>query len=115
MWGPISALQTLDCDWSAYNFIEVNFSKLMDNNIIFWDDFVCIHYHLCKISSLPMIFLNDLSITHSYIVTCSTTEQRKNDIPAFTLLIILELLLTHTLIRACRQLQANLSVSAVAG
>ena len=25
--GPITALQTLDCDWSVHLFIEVNFSK----------------------------------------------------------------------------------------
>ena len=32
-------------------FIEVNFSKLTDSNQIFRNDFVCIHYHLCKIST----------------------------------------------------------------
>ena len=26
--GPITALQTLDCDWSVHKFTEVNFSKL---------------------------------------------------------------------------------------
>ena len=31
-------------------FIEMNFSKLTHNNQIFRNDFVCIHYHLCKIS-----------------------------------------------------------------
>ena len=39
MGGPITALQTLDCRWALYNFIE---------NQIFGNDFVCIHYHLCK-------------------------------------------------------------------
>ena len=51
MGGPITALQTLDCDWSPHKFIEVNFLKLMDSNQIFRIDFVCIHYHLCKIFS----------------------------------------------------------------
>ena len=27
MGGPITALQTLDCDWSLHKFIEMNFSK----------------------------------------------------------------------------------------
>ena len=43
--------QTLDSDLSYHKFIEVNFSKFMDGNQIFRIDFVCIHYHLCKISS----------------------------------------------------------------
>ena len=30
MGGPITALQTLDCDWSLHKFIEVNFSKVTD-------------------------------------------------------------------------------------
>ena len=30
--GPITALQMLDCDWLVHKFIELNFSKLMDNN-----------------------------------------------------------------------------------
>ena len=49
--GPITALQKLDYDWSVHKFIEVNFSKLTDNSQIFRNDFDCIHYHLCKISS----------------------------------------------------------------
>ena len=49
--GPITAFQTIDCDWSLHKVIGVNFSKLTDNNQIFRNDFVCIHYHLCKISS----------------------------------------------------------------
>ena len=48
---PITAIQTLHCSWSVHKFIEVNFSKLTDNNKIFRNDFDCIHYHLCKISS----------------------------------------------------------------
>ena len=48
---PITALQTLDGDWSVHWFIEVNFSKLTDKKQIFRNDFDCIHYHLCKISS----------------------------------------------------------------
>ena len=49
--GLIIALQMLDCDWSVFKFIEVNFLKLTDNNQIFRNDFYCIHYHLRKISS----------------------------------------------------------------
>ena len=51
MEGPITALQTLACDWSLNKFIEVNFSKLTDSNQTLSIDFVCIHYHLSKISS----------------------------------------------------------------
>ena len=32
-----------------HRVIEVNFSKLTNNNRIFRNDFNCIHYHLCKI------------------------------------------------------------------
>ena len=35
---------------SIGRFIRVNFSKLTDSNQIFWNDFVVIHYHLCKYS-----------------------------------------------------------------
>ena len=49
--GPITALQTLDCDWSVNKFIEVNLLKLTGNNQIFSNDFDCTHYHLCKILS----------------------------------------------------------------
>ena len=49
--GPITALQTLDCDWSLDNFIEADLSKLTDSNQIFSNNFVSIHYHLCKIST----------------------------------------------------------------
>ena len=45
-----TALQTFDSP-SVHKFIEVNFSKLTDNNQIFRNDFDCIHYHLSKISS----------------------------------------------------------------
>ena len=75
--GPITALQTLDCDWSVHKFTELNFSELTDNNQIFRNDFDWIHYHLCKISSqiieckffAPCDFLEiELSITtHSMI------------------------------------------------
>ena len=51
MGWPIAALQKLDCDWSPKKFIEVNFSQLTDSNQILMNDFVCIHCHLCKISS----------------------------------------------------------------
>ena len=49
--GPITALQTLGCDWFLHRFPEVNFLKLTDNNQIFRNDFTCIDYNLCKISS----------------------------------------------------------------
>ena len=48
---PITALQTPACDWLFHMFIEENFSKLTDSNQIFSNDFVCLYYHLCKISS----------------------------------------------------------------
>ena len=32
------------------SLMEMNFSKLTDTNQILRNDFVCIHYHLCKIS-----------------------------------------------------------------
>ena len=48
---PITALQTPDCDWLLHRFIEVNFSKLTDSNKNFRNSFVCLHYHLYKISS----------------------------------------------------------------
>ena len=47
----ITALQTLDCDWSVHKLIEMNFSKLTDNKLIFSNDFDCTQYHLCEISS----------------------------------------------------------------
>ena len=46
--GPITVLQTFDCDWSVHKFIEVDLSKLTDSNQIFRIDFVSIHYHICK-------------------------------------------------------------------
>ena len=49
-----TSLGTLGCDWSLDNstvYIEVNFSKLTQNNQIFRNDFVYIQYHLCKISA----------------------------------------------------------------
>ena len=38
-------------DWFDHKFIDVNFSKFTDANQIFRNDFDCIHYHLCTISS----------------------------------------------------------------
>ena len=68
--GPITALQTPDCDWAVHKFIEVNISKLTDNNQILRNDFDCIHYHLYKISQIikckmfaPSDFLEMNSIT----------------------------------------------------
>ena len=48
---PNTAFQTPDCDWLLHSFIEVNFSKLPDSNQIFRNDFVCLYYHLFKISA----------------------------------------------------------------
>ena len=47
---PITALQTHDYNWLLHRFKEVNFSKLTDSNQIFRNDFIDLHYHLCKIS-----------------------------------------------------------------
>ena len=70
---PITALQTLDCDWSVDKFIEVNFSKLTDNNQIITNHFDCIHYHLCKYLKLlsakfllPMISLKWTLYNYTY-------------------------------------------------
>ena len=84
--GPITALLTLDCDWSVHKFIEVNFSK--ENNQIFRNDFDCIHYNLCKISSqiierkifAPHEFLELDSIT-SYSTVASPTTNYLSRIP----------------------------------
>ena len=40
-----------DCDWSFDKLTEVNFLKFTHSNKIFRNDFVCIHYHICKISA----------------------------------------------------------------
>ena len=48
--GPITVERLKCCDWSQYKLVERNFSKLMHSNQIFRKDFVCIQYHLCKIS-----------------------------------------------------------------
>ena len=82
---PITALQTPDCDWLRLWFIEVNFSKLTDSNQIFKNDFVCLYYHLCKISTqinkcniiLPMISCNELSITLFTLCRDSRCNARK--------------------------------------
>ena len=67
---PISDLQTPHRDWLLHKFIEVNFSKLTDSNQSFMNDFVCLHFHLCKISSQIIeciIFPHyELSITTIY-------------------------------------------------
>ena len=56
MRAPITALQTLECDWSVHKFIEVNFSKLTDNHQIIRNDFVAwiitsVKYHLKLLSA----------------------------------------------------------------
>ena len=61
------------CDWLLHSFIEVNFSKLTDNNQIFRDDFAAFIITSKKIKFklisanffLPMISCNELSITLS--------------------------------------------------
>ena len=47
---PITVGCLENCDWLLHSFIEVNFSKLADSNQIFRNDFVCLYYHLSKIS-----------------------------------------------------------------
>ena len=62
--GPITVERLKCCDWSVHKFIEVIFSKLMDNNKNFKIDFVSIHYHLVEISCQIIeckIFMNSLS------------------------------------------------------
>ena len=69
--GPITVERLKCCDWSVHKFIEVNLSKLTDINQISRNDFGCIHYHLCKITSqiiecrifAPYDFLEINSIT----------------------------------------------------
>ena len=39
------------CCWLLHRYVEVNFSKLMDSNQIFRNDFGCLYYHQCNISS----------------------------------------------------------------
>ena len=75
-------------DWLLHSFIEVNFSQLTDSNQIFRNDFVCLYYHLNKISIqinecivfFPMISCNELSITLStlwcYQRTSTAIEER---------------------------------------
>ena len=76
MGGPITALQTHDCDWSPHKFIEMNFSKLTDNQI-FRNDFDCIPHHLCKASQIieckifapyDLLEMNSVTIYHYYSI-----------------------------------------------
>ena len=68
---PITAGYLEGCDWLLHRFIEVNFSKSTNSNQIFRNNFVCLYYYLCKISTqineciffIPMISWNELSIT----------------------------------------------------
>ena len=64
--GPITALQTVDCDWSPHLFIEANFSTLTDSDKIFIIDFIRIHFHLSQISSqiieCTIFFLSMISL-----------------------------------------------------
>ena len=72
MGGPITALETLDSDWSVHKFIEVNFSKLTGNNQIFRNYFDYIHYHLCKISQIEFKFFTTYDFHEmNYITTYS--------------------------------------------
>ena len=59
---PITVWCLEGCDWLLHRFIEVNFSKLTDSNKIFRNDFVCLHYHLCKFSTQ----INDSKIFAPY-------------------------------------------------
>ena len=57
------------CDWLLNRFMQVNFSKLTDSNQIFRNDLVCLHYHLCKVSSIIeciIFYLYELSLTTIY-------------------------------------------------
>ena len=68
--GPITVERLKCCDCSLDKFIDVNFSKFPDSNQSFGNDFVCIHYELCKI--LPFLirwFLTATSGTKSIIVS----------------------------------------------
>ena len=48
---PITALQTPACDWLFFWFVEVNFLKLTESNKIVRNNYVFIHYNICKIST----------------------------------------------------------------
>ena len=72
MGGPITAFQTLYCDWSPHKFIEKNFSKLTDSSQIFRINFVYIHYHLCKIS--PQIIDCKIFDPYDFLEINSTTN-----------------------------------------
>ena len=85
LWGgKITALQTLDCDWSVHKFIEVNISELTDSNQILRNYFVCIHYHICEISSqiteckisasYDIIEINSLAITTLQHTVCKSAR-----------------------------------------
>ena len=47
---PITVGCLESCDWLLHRFIEENCSKLTDFDQIFRNDFVCLYYHLSKIS-----------------------------------------------------------------
>ena len=81
MGGPITVERLKCCDWSVHKFIEVNFSKLTDSNQIFRIDFLCIHYHLCEISSqiieCKILGPYELSITNfsMLLVSCRISNR----------------------------------------
>ena len=70
MGGPITALQTLDCDRSVHKFKEVNFSKLTDNKQIFRNDFDCIHYQ----STDNALIISDTKILTSMTLLPTITK-----------------------------------------
>ena len=49
LYGATNRSRAFDSLWLD-KFIDRNFSKVMDSNQIFSNDFVCILYHLCKTS-----------------------------------------------------------------
>ena len=45
---PISVGCLESCDWLLHRFIDVNFSKLMDSNQIFRNNFISLYFILVK-------------------------------------------------------------------
>ena len=55
-------------------FIGVNFSKLTHNNQIFRNDFVCNHYHLCKLLAQNYAGLHIFYNNTDYNMLFTTSE-----------------------------------------
>ena len=85
--GPITALQTLECDRSVHKFIEVNFSNLTESNQIFNNDFVAfiitsVKYHLKLLSA--NFFLSMISLKwalYNYLLNSQCLRIREHLIP----------------------------------